>query len=89
VFDLRAVISTEVLFTTTRGCMRLRSGRYSPLKLPMQEHNAKAAFSSSYAPPAPLSPWMRLRKSIRCPMSDVSPTPRLGVAEAMGEERCY
>ena len=22
-------------------------------------------------------------------MSDVSPTPRLGVAEAMGEERCY
>ena len=61
----------------------------APLKLPMQELNANAAFSSSYAPPAPSNAWIRPRKSIPRPMSDVSPTPRLGVAEAMGEERCY
>jgi len=51
--------------------------------------NAKAAFSSSYAPPAPRNAWIRPRKSPPRPMSDVSPLPRLAVAEAMGEERCY
>ena len=59
-----------------------------PLKLPMRL-NANTIFSSSYASPAPLSPWKRPRKSIRLPMSDVSSTPRLGVAEDMGEEHCY
>jgi len=50
----------------------------------MQGLNAKAAFSSSYAPPGPSNVWIHLRKSIPRPMGDVSPTPRLAVAEAMG-----
>jgi len=87
-FDLRAVISTEVLLTTTRGCMWPWSGRYSRPEASDARAHANATFSSSYAPPAPPNAWIRPRKSPPRPMSNVSPAPQLGVAEATGEERC-
>jgi len=86
-FNLKAVISTEVLFATTRGYLRPRGGRSSPPEASDARPNAKAALSSSYAPLAPSNARIRPRKSPPRPMSDVSPAPQSGVAEVTGEER--
>ena len=85
-FDLRAVISTGVFSPQLEGVCGLGVVDLAHLKLPMQELNANAASSSSYAPS---NTWICPRKSPPRPISDVSPTPRLGVAEDMGEEHCY
>ena len=49
-FGLRAMISADVLFAATRGCTWPRSGRPSPLKLPMRDLNTNTAFSSFIRP---------------------------------------
>jgi len=82
-FDLSAMSSPEVLFAATRGCIRPRSSRSSPLNFPMQGLNVNAS-----SPSCTSDASIRSIHSISCRMSGVSSMLRIGVAEAMGEERC-
>jgi len=82
-FYLSAMSSTDVLFAATRGSIRPRSGRSSPMNFPMQGLNANASSPSCTSDASICS-----IHSISCRMNGVSSMLRIGVAEAMGEERC-
>ena len=83
-FDLRAMSSTDVLFAATRGHIRPRSGRPSPLNFPMQGLKANAAFSSLYA-------LLHLRCQHTFHSQHIMSYEQCFsyASEAMGEERCY
>jgi len=55
-FDLRGMISSNILLTQPEGVSGLRVVDLASLKFPMQDLDANAALSSSYAHPSPPMP---------------------------------